>query len=172
MQAVRQRAGVSNGSLFHHFPSRQALTTAVLAAGLRDHQRTLLDQLDGADAERGVGGVVRRHLQWVQEHPAVARLLLSTTDLPAGALPAPVLVENREFFGAVARWLTARGWTGEPELFVLVALWIGPSHECSRRWLAAPDGWALTDVGDDLARGAWNALRPLVGGHDHEGGMQ
>lgn len=163
MQAVRQRAGVSNGSLFHHFPNRQVLLAAVLAAGLRDHQRTLLAELDGADAEQGVAGVVRRHLQWVQDHPAVARLLLTSAEVAGRELPEPVLAENREFFGAVAQWLAGRSWSGEPQLLVVVALWIGPSHECSRRWLAAPDAWALTDVADDLARGAWHAVRPLMG---------
>lgn len=45
LQQVRRRAGVSNGSLFHHFPTRDDLTAAVVAAALTDHQDALLAEL-------------------------------------------------------------------------------------------------------------------------------
>lgn len=60
LPAVRQRAGVSNGSLFHHFPTRQDLTAAVVASGLGEHHRVLLAEL-GEDATASVTGEVRRH---------------------------------------------------------------------------------------------------------------
>jgi AcrR family transcriptional regulator len=162
LRAVRQRAGVSNGSLFHHFPTRRDLTAAVVAAGLDDHQRLLLAAL-GSNAERGVTDAVRRHLVWVEENPAVARLLLSAPpDLLRASVSEDVLDGSRRFFDAVADWLSAHGWRQRPQLRVVLALWIGPAQECSRNWLAAPDTWSLAEVADDVADGAWAALKPWL----------
>ncbi|MDN5751455.1 MAG: TetR/AcrR family transcriptional regulator [Pseudonocardia sp.] len=162
LQTVRQRAGVSNGSLFHHFRTRQDLTAAVIAAALEEHQRVLLEELS-ADAASGVAGVVRRHLRWVHDNQAVARLLLSAApDVLRSSMSEPVLEANRRFFEAVAEWLREHGWQTRPELGVVLALWIGPAQEYSRQWLAAPGKPAPTTAADDLALGAWTALAPLL----------
>ena len=162
LRVVRQRAGVSNGSFFHYFPTRQDLTSAVVAAGLEEHHRVLLAELS-SDPEVGVTGVVHRHLHWVQDNAAIARLLLGApVALLRAAVPQPALEDNRRFFTAVSAWLDEHGWTRTRELRVLVALWIGPAQECSRLWLAEPDAWPLQSVGDDLAAGAWAAMQPLL----------
>lgn len=163
MQAVRQRAGVSNGSLFHHFPSRGALASAVVTEGLADHQRLLLRVLhDAGDVRAGVQAVVVGHLGWIMEHRSLAHLLLSVpAGVLRGALDAEAVDENRAFFGDVATWLTAHGWTGQPALPVVLALWTGPAQEYARRWLADPIG-DPSSAAEDLAGGAWRALAPLL----------
>jgi AcrR family transcriptional regulator len=165
LHAVRQRAGVSNGSLFHHFPTRQALDAALVAAALEQHQEALLAQLSpDPDPEAAEAAVVRRHLQWVQDDPEVARLLLhAPPDVLRAAVTAPALESNRAFFHSVGTWLERHGWSGRPGLFVVLALWIGPAQEYSRQWLAGPRATALLDVADDLAEGARAALVPLLG---------
>ncbi len=164
LQEVRQRAGVSNGSLFHHFRTRTDLTAAVVGAALEEHQRLLLAELD-EEAELGVTRVVRRHLRWVQDNPEVARLLLGASpEVLRRSLSTPVVDGNRRFFAALAEWLHEHGWRERVGLPVLLALWIGPAQEFSRQWLAAEDATPLTAAGDDLAHGAWAALRPLLHG--------
>ncbi len=160
---MRERAGVSNGTLFHHFPSRQRLTTAVVAAGMADHQTALLQTLHAAgEVDDAIRQTVLRHLRWVEDDPELARLLLSTTPETLRAdLDGPALTVNREFFAAVAAWFESRGWPGEPELPVLVALWIGPAQEYARGWLAAPH-IPLAPAAAVLAEGAWQAIRPLL----------
>jgi AcrR family transcriptional regulator len=167
LQAIRQRAGVSNGSLFHHFPTRDVLAGAVVAAAMSDHQDDLLAELRSAGSARaGVTGVVRCHLRWVADNPRLARLLLSASpeSLRAG-LTSTALEENRSFFAAVTDWLTGHGWAGTPPLTTVVALWLGPAQHQARGWLAAPDD-ALSDAGDGLADGAWRALAPLLSRED------
>ncbi len=171
LQDVRRRAGVSNGSLFHHFPRRDDLTAALAAAALADHRFFLLTAL-APDAEAGVTGVVRRHLRWVRENPELARLLLATPpDVLRAAVPAAAVEADRRFFDAVAGWLRERGWPGRPALPVVLALWTGPAQEYARLWLGAP-GTDLDADGADLARGAWSALAPLLGraGPEHTTG--
>ena len=162
LQAVRHRAGVSNGSLFHHFPTRQALDAALVAAALEEHQELLLAELS-PDPEGAVVAVVRRHLQWVQDNPEVARLVLhAPPDVLRAAVTAPALESNRAFFQSVAAWLERHGWSGRPPLPVVLALWTGPAQEYSRQWLAGSRAAPLLDVADDLADGARAALVPLL----------
>jgi len=162
LHALRQRAGVSNGSLFHHFPTRQDLTAAVVAVALRQHQQVLLAELVD-DAQHAVMGVVRRHLRWVNDNQAIAQLLLSTPpNVLRESVSAHALEENREFFRAVAAWLREHDWPGNPELPVLLALWIGPAQEYSRQRLASTDRTPSLAAAEDLADGAWAALSPLL----------
>jgi AcrR family transcriptional regulator len=159
LRDVRDRAGVSNGSLFHYFATRQELERAVLGAALNDHQRALLSEL-GTAPKRGVTGVVRRHLQWVAENPGIARLLLNTQpDVVRDAASPETLQSNRQFFDEVARWLTLHGWRGTPDLPIVLAIWIGPAQEHSRRNLPRNLA-ALTAAADPLGAAAWAALGP------------
>lgn len=163
MQTVRERAGVSNGTLFHHFPSRQRLASAVLAAGLAGHQDALLGVLrTGGRADDVVRGTVLRHLRWIEVNRPLARLLLATpTEVLRAELDAPALAANRDFFAAIDDWLRRQGWSGTPELPVLLALWIGPAQEYARGLLTAPHPPA-GPAAQALADGAWHALSPLL----------
>jgi AcrR family transcriptional regulator len=165
MQAVRDRAGVSNGSLFHHFPTRADLAAAVVAAGLADHQAVLVEALRGAEgAEDGVRRAVVRHLWWIEDNPQLARLFLfSPPDVLQTMLDEAALDAKRGFAVEVGGWLRGHGWPETPELAVVVALWIGPAHEYTRGWLAWP-GSSLAPVATELAAGAWRAVRALLDG--------
>lgn len=169
MQAVRERAGVSNGTLFHHFPSRQALANAVVAAGLADHQHALLEVLNTTvRADDAVRITIVRHLRWIEDNPQLARLLLATPpDALRASLDPRAVAANRGFFASVAVWLGSQGWPGTPELPVVLALWIGPAQEYARGWLTALPGdlappTPLAGAATALAEGAWQALRPLL----------
>ncbi|GAA2853124.1 TetR/AcrR family transcriptional regulator [Pseudonocardia halophobica] len=163
MQAVRERAGVSNGSLFHHFPTRADLAAAVVAAGLADHRAVLLRALHAAGgAEDAVRRVVARHLRWIEDNPQLARLFLhSPPDVLRTMLDDAALDAKRGFAEEIDDWLRGHGWSGAPDLTVVVALWIGPVHEYARGWLASP-GPSPALVSDALAEGAWRAVGPLL----------
>ena len=161
MQSVRRRAGVSNGTLFHHFPSRSDLAAAVVGAAMAEHQTALLREL-GSSAEQGVRAVVLLHLRWVAENPQLARLLLSAPpDVLRAALAADDVAANRRFFADAAAWLRSHGWSGDPAVAVVAALWLGAAQYYARGWLAAPDD-SLPAVAATLADGAWRALQPLL----------
>ena len=163
LQAVREGAGVSNGTLFHHFPSREDLASAMLGAAMSDHHRDLLAELHGADsAEKAVTAVVARHLRWVADNRQLARLLLSASPHEVrGTVSADAVDANRRFFAGLSDWLHSRGWTGSPPLMIVVALWLGPAQYYARGWLNAPDH-SLPTTAADLAAGAWHALAPLL----------
>jgi len=163
LQSVRERAGVSNGTLFHYFPTRDELTAAVVSAGLVNHQDALLDELHAATTTHaGVVGVVVRHLNWVEANPHLAHLLLSTSPklLRTGIDPSAV-DSNRRFFDEIGDWLSRAGWTEKPDLAVVVSIWIGAAQEYARGWLADPQA-SLANAAPTLAGAAWHGLKPLL----------
>lgn len=168
VEQVRKRAEVSNGSFFHHFRTKQDLAEAVYLQGLDRHQTELLAVLlPQAGLQAGIEGVVRRHLTWVEENPQLAAFLAAPPGWLAPRDAPGIAARSREFFQVVAQWLRDRGWGGEPSLGVVVAVWMGPAHEYTRRWLLTstepPGGEA-----NALSRAAWNALHPLLLGHSSE----
>jgi AcrR family transcriptional regulator len=161
LERVRERAGVSNGSLFHHFPTRTELEAAVLGRVLADHHATMLDILARSRSARsGVRNVVRARLEWIAGNAGLAILLLSS--LP-GELREQVddvtRGERMVFFDALAGWFRAHGWTGRPELFVMIAIWLGPTNELARNTMALGAAAPLGQL-EVLADAAWQALHP------------
>jgi AcrR family transcriptional regulator len=162
MQRVRERAGVSNGSLFHHFPTRTELEAAVLGHALAEHHATMLQILQRSRSARsGIRNVVRARFEWIADNPGVAMLLLAS--LP-GELREQVgdvtRAERAQFFADVTGWLRSHGWSGRPQLFVMLSMWLGAANELARTTMSpgadAPPG----PVVDVLADAAWRALSP------------
>jgi hypothetical protein len=78
------------------------------------------------------------------------------------ATARPLRDLNQRFFAAIRDWTGPRVQAGElrdlaPEL--LTALWIGPSQELARHWLAGRARIALTDAAEVLAHAAWTSLK-------------
>lgn len=163
MQRVRQGAGVSNGSLFHHFSTREKLVAGVLAEGLASHQRLLEQELSYASgAQHGVRRAVVAHLDWLTTHRELAELLLFTrADVLRAALDAEAIAASQAFFASLDTWLREQGWSGHPTLPILLAMWTGPTQEYARRCLAGQVG-DPTGAAEDLAQGAWRALAPTL----------
>lgn len=163
MEQVRRSAGVSNGSLYHHFPSRADLAARLLVEGMGQSQQVVLGVLLGAgDAEQGVRDVVHAQMGWVQEHAELARLLYG--DLPDEVLLAaePSFGEqNRQYVDVVGGWLQTQAEQGmvvHRPFGVTHALWLGPGQEFARHWLRGRSRLTPTDAATALADGAWRAL--------------
>jgi AcrR family transcriptional regulator len=178
LEEITTRSGVSVGSVYHHFGSKEGIAGALYSESLQRYQRGLLDALHAdPGAEGGVREVVRHHLRWVDANGARARFLLrrrETEVLEAAQLEVDVL--NRKLFGALERWrrpLAAAGEIRDLELPLLHAVWLGPAQEYTRLWLQAPERpkelfnaepvfperASLLDAAPVLADAAWAAVR-------------
>jgi AcrR family transcriptional regulator len=163
VQEVRLRAGVSNGSLYHHFPSKADLVAELRVEGMRQCQDVILGAVDGVDvAEDGVRATVGNYLRWVEAHREMASLLFA--DLPDGVVLAAdtVLVEpNRRYVKVVGEWLETQMRAGalvERPFEIAHALWLGPTQEFCRHWLRGRTRLGPTGAAADLGIGAWRAL--------------
>ena len=165
MDQVRQAAGVSNGSLYHHFPTKAQLADALYVQTLHDFHATLLAPIArGGTAEAGVKGMVRAQVSWVLKNPARASLLHKlkragdVTDESEGIGAA-----NAQAFGALREWVerkTAEGEMRDLPFYLWMALVFTPSMSLTARWVKAPTPTVPPKVRAALEHAAWMAVAP------------
>jgi len=169
MDMVRQEAGVSNGSLYHHFPTKAQLADALYAHILRDFHAALLPPITGraVQAEKGVKGLIRAYLQWVLQNPKSARLLHElrrSGDMSHGA-DGPDEAErnavNADAFAALTAWIAQRVEAGEMRAMpfhVWMALVFSPALSLTQRWVSQPQPAVAPKVRAALEHAAWMAV--------------
>lgn len=162
MDMVRQQAGVSNGSLYHHFPTKALLADALYVHTLRDFHAALLSPIAGAaTAEAGVKGLIRAYIQWVLQHPDQARLLhkLRRTDGMTEGLETSAV--NAEVFAALAQWIDQQVATGDMRAIpfpVWMALVFSPALSLTQHWVVQARPGVAPKVRAALEHAAWMAV--------------
>jgi AcrR family transcriptional regulator len=164
MDLVRQEAGVSNGSLYHHFPTKALLADALYAHTLRDFHTALLQPIAGkTSAQAGVKGLMRAYIQWVLQHPDQARLLHALRrggDVTDGA---EINAANEHAFGALQTWIEQRMEAGEMRTMpfhLWMALVFSPAMSLTQRWVSQPTPAVAPKVRAALEHAAWMAVAP------------
>ena len=164
VQEIRERSGVSVGSLYHHFGNRGGVVLAL-------YRRSLLALLDhvhaGAIRTRSAQGLIHamvtRYLDWVEAHPVEARFVLcgAPAELDAEAAE-PMRAAMLERVGPLVERALHYAAAGElaslpPELYEMVV--IGPVSEVASRWLLG-EPFDLVQARSVLSRTTWRALSP------------
>lgn len=163
MSDIREAAGASIGSLYHHYGSKEALASALVAEALDSYQRAWLDHLDDRPAEDVVHAVVHGHFHWLGLNQQLGTILFGHPGFGELARLSPEIAELRRAFSSeLLGWIQPRvgrqGFAHLPD-DVYPPLWLGPTQEITRQWI----GWDrladLSVLADDLGAGAWAALR-------------
>jgi AcrR family transcriptional regulator len=161
MEEIRRGAGVSNGSLYHHFGSRAELAAQLLLLGMARSQKNVMESLS-ADAEAAVRGAVVAQLRWVQGNPQLGRLLYGDLADEVVLAAEPAFSErNRLYVEAVGAWLrdqAQRGTIVSQPFEIAHALWLGPTQEFARHWLRGRSKLPPKRASAALADGAWRSL--------------
>lgn len=161
---IREASGVSNGALFHHFPSKDAIAGALYADAITDfqeeHWRIL--QSPPATLREGIDAIVTHHLEWVQAHPDRARFLYEAGQPGGDCEPLrEVRRRNAELAAAYAAWylpLVERGEARMVKPGLVVAIVSGPAHAVCRHWLGGSRTRDLARHAEELAHAAWAGL--------------
>jgi AcrR family transcriptional regulator len=155
-------SGASNGSVFHHFGSKEGLAEALYLDGIRRYQAGLLGVLKRRAAAAGVRAAVRYHLDWVAGNRDLARFLfdIGRPDWH-GARSAELRAANDALASGVAGWLEPQVTAGRikalsPSLFA--ACVIGPAQLVSRGWIAGLKPAPTAAEAAALADAAWDAV--------------
>lgn len=164
MADIRDAAGVSVGSLYHHYGGKDGLAAALLADGLRSYQAAWLDRL-GTDRNPApsVRSVVHGHFDWLGRNQSLATIVFAhPTFAELGRRVPEVNALRGEFTEALLTWIRPRvgraGFAHLPD-DIYQPLWIGPAQELTRLWVGWESLGDLAVVADELADGAWAALR-------------
>src|SRR5579863_8715903 len=168
VQEVCRRSGVSVGTLYHHFGSKDLLLATLHYSVLNDYQSGALAIL-AADppAEPGIRDTVAYHLRWLVRHPRPATFLLQH---PFSGYRSPdvapeLVAENAVFLATVKGWLDRRMAAGDLRRMpfeMVTAVLIGPVHHWVRGALfrGGPSPAVVRSASVGLADAAWEALRP------------
>lgn len=164
MEEIRVKAGVSNGSLYHHFPSKDELGAAIYLEGIKEYQSGLLQALEyGGTAREVICSIVSYHLRWVKEHPGWTRYLFQMRSASfMKAVEDELAQTNTSFFisfYAFFRQSMDNGTMRNMPLEICFVLLFGPCQEYSRRILSGHTTADFDTAIDEISEGTWNALR-------------
>ncbi len=168
---IRERSGASNGGLFHHFRSKDAIADALYVEAIASFQEGLweLVRTPPRSLRSAVRDTIAHQLGWIESHPQLARFVYMRGhldwDSPAGSVVASL---NRELALAFREWMAPFVRSGEvrpTSMLIATAIVSGPAHSVAQRWLAGTAARPLRDAVDELADAAWAGLRgrPLAG---------
>jgi AcrR family transcriptional regulator len=160
VQDLAAHAGVSEGLLYHYFPTKQALILAAVrraAAGLMA-ALTEATSVEGSPETRLAAGL-SAYLDHVEAEPVGWRAALRAR----GGELAQVNIEVEEFVRALILDALGVKAPSEPMLLALAA-WSALEREACLRWLEHPDIPRQTI--EDLLFTSFDAVMEAVGRHD------
>jgi len=164
MEMVRQHAGVSNGSLYHHFPTKARLADALYTYTLNDFHAALLPCIDErTTAEAGVRGMVRAYVAWVVAHPERARLLHELRRSGHLSDEGEWAKAREQNFRVLSDWVARKAVEGQMRKVpfpIWVALVFAPAISLTTHWVKQPNPTVAPAVRSALERAAWLAVSP------------
>lgn len=108
--AIAKRMGVTQGALFRHFPTKDAILEAVMTWVAE----RLLSRVDRAAQSvtsplAALEAVFMAHIDFVSEHPGVPRMLFGELQRPGETLPKRMVQTLIQRYGERLRHLLERG---------------------------------------------------------------
>ena len=161
---IREGSGVSNGALFHHFASKEAVAEALFVKGIASFQEGLWELLaqHPRTLRAAIRGTIEHQLRWVEAHTDLARFVYARGHLDWSSPGGAEVAELNEAIGAAfEEWLEplrARGEIRVGSMLMVSAIVNGPAHAIARRWLAGHLDAPPIDHARELADAAWAGL--------------
>jgi AcrR family transcriptional regulator len=164
---IREHSGVSNGALFHHFPTKEAVADALYVQAIADFQAGLWEMLRRRPRSLrvAINGTIAHQLSWVELNRDLARFVYMRGHLDWNSEGAAAVSSlNEDVSGAFRAWMTPlieRGELRVTSMLLISAIVNGPAHAIARRWLAGALEQPPTAYVDALTEAAEAALRGL-----------
>jgi AcrR family transcriptional regulator len=163
LDEIRREAGVSNGSLFHFFRTKNHVARALYVDAVGAYKSALLEALrNDPPARTGVDALVNAHVGWVLKNRADARVLVELRD---ATMIDGVALEwssvNDETFAALRSWVKRcvdRGEMSDLPFDVWMSLVFAPVLMLTRAWAKQRTAKVAPATRRALARGAWSGV--------------
>jgi AcrR family transcriptional regulator len=164
---IRQRAGASTGSIYHHFGSKEQIAATLYLDGVRQTQEAgLRAVLRTRTGRTGVAAQVNAYIDWVVAHPEMARFLFAMRHAPFLDEAEPTIDGlNRDVHARAATWIADRVAAGDlPDLEPAIrgAIVFGPCRHWAGSWLRGATTTTPEDAKRQIATAAYAGLRALV----------
>ncbi len=166
---IRERAGASTGSIYHHFGSKERIAAELYLEGVRQTQDAgLVALLRTRTARTGVAAQVASYIDWVVEHPSYARFLFTTRHERFLEDDEPqIAAANVDVHRRAAKWVADRIAAGElPDIEPALrwALVFGPCRHWAGSWLRGTTSTSPDEAKRVIAVAAHAALVALIDG--------
>src|ERR1700682_1150197 len=151
---IRERSGASNGALFHHFASKEAVADALFVDAIASFHDGLweLVRRKPQSLRAAVRGTIAHQLRWVELNADLARFVYMRGhldwDSPAASEVAALNSDIAAAFGDWMAPLVERGEIRVASILLISAIVNGPAHAIARRWLAGHLANAPTEFVD------------------------
>lgn len=160
---IYKTANISNGSLFHHFGSKEGIAVAVFVELVHDYQTKIAENLvSTTKSADGIDAFIQTHNMWIEGDPDGARILFNGNhpSWSEGALK-DIRAENQVFGHAIQTWrknledgVLLQNWSTA----LIMATLIGPTQVLCRAWLAGQSNTPPSANIKDLTQLAKRAL--------------
>ncbi|MCG5215738.1 TetR/AcrR family transcriptional regulator [Streptosporangium sp. KLBMP 9127] len=163
LASLREESGVSVGSFYHHFASKEHVYGVLYAETLAMYHEAFLEEIRRHENARdGIEAIVALHMSWCGRHPERARLLISERP-PRREEPGGTEVHDarRAFFRQVSDWWRPHMKDGVLQPVhptMCYVLWLGPAQEMCRLWFASAHQPTPEEI-VGLGEAAWQSLR-------------
>jgi AcrR family transcriptional regulator len=163
---IRRAAGASTGSIYHHFGSKEQIAASLYLEGVRQTQEAGLEALLRTRTGRtGVAAQVGAYIDWVVEHPAMARFLFAMRHAPfLTEDDAAIATRNEETQARAAQWVRDRIAAGElPDIEPAMrwALVFGPCRHWAGSWLRGTTATGPEEAKRLISTAAYAALQAV-----------
>ena len=135
MEDICAAAGLSVGSVYHHFAGKDDIFERLVEDAMTEYRTGIVDALEGGRSlAQSVRRMVRFHVGWVEQRPALTKLMLRWEEAertrPGGR------EHYEEYSESIGAWLRKQARAGairrmEPDLYS--TLFMGPLMEHARQ---------------------------------------
>jgi AcrR family transcriptional regulator len=166
MEDIRAASGVSIGSIYHHFGSKEKLAVALHREYLRRWWALSEEVIQpGRSARRVIKDLVAAYLRWAEQEPGLVRFMFFLPEsLQIRAVAREELRgEFTEGQQTIWTWLetqAAKGAIRSLPMDLYHAAIFGPMLEHIGRWLRGVADTQLPEAGELLGETIWRSLSP------------
>jgi AcrR family transcriptional regulator len=163
MPDICGRSNASNGSVYHHFKSKERLAAAVYMEGIGEYQAGLLKNLERErQAYHGIKAIIRFHLTWVAQNPDWARYLFQKRHASfLTGTEQQFNILNKTFVERISKWFMRHireGTIRHLPWDIMIAVLLGPCQEFARLYLSGKAVSKIEKAVNELSSLAWQSL--------------
>src|SRR5690554_4268819 len=109
-KAIAERMGLTQGAIFRHFPSKDAILQAVMSWVSKRLLNRVDNAIQGTDsAAAGLEAVFLTHIDFIAEHPGVPRMLFGELQRKEQSLPKKMVQTLLKYYRERVRKLLGKG---------------------------------------------------------------